>query len=445
MWSLALYVLLAASTAMSNNFYGDFYEGDQVIRVRPDTESKVQDIMRIHKVPGLKRLDSWLPTFRPNRPADFYARKSELPIMKEFLQNRSIAFDVLVTNVTEAILRQRTWKRRHRYDKGKYDYRKFHPLEEIHEELDKLGSENPNITEVFSLGKSYEKREMKAIKIFARSKKNRRKIFFVECGTHSREWLSPATCMWLIKTIIKERSSGDIKKRRMCNRIDWVIVPVINVDGYVYTWKKEGRFWRKNRRPNNGSECRGTDLNRNWGYKWGGNGSSNDPCTSSYRGTGPFSEIETRNVGKYLYKNRCQLLGYIGLHSYSQFWMTPWGYKTDKPEHYTEMKRVADVAVKAIKMSKGGSIYEDPGPSSEIIYRNTGSAKDWTYAVLNVQYSYGVELPPHFNGTDGFLIPPEKIKPTGQEIAAAIKGISTVVHLYEGRKSLKRVHDHGND
>jgi hypothetical protein len=56
-----------------------------------------------------------------------------------------------------------------------------------------------------------------------------------------------------------------------------------------------------------------------------------------------------------------------------------------------------------------------------------------------------VELPPHFNGTDGFLIPPEKIKPTGQEIAAAIKGISTVVHLYEGRKSLKRVHDHGND
>jgi hypothetical protein len=51
--------------------------------------------------------------------------------MKEFLQNRSIAFDVLVTNVTEAILRQRTWKRRHRYDKGKYDYRKFHPLEEV--------------------------------------------------------------------------------------------------------------------------------------------------------------------------------------------------------------------------------------------------------------------------------------------------------------------------
>lgn len=66
-------------------------------------------------------------------------------------------------------------------------------------------------------------------------------------------------------------------------------------------------------------------------------GSSDNPCSSSYRGTHPFSEIETRNVAKYLYKNRCHLLGYIGFHSYSQFWMTPWGYKNEKPEHYKEM------------------------------------------------------------------------------------------------------------
>jgi hypothetical protein len=33
------------------------------------------------------------------------------------------------------------------------------------------------------------------------SAKKSRKIFFIECGTHPREWLSPATCMWLIKTV----------------------------------------------------------------------------------------------------------------------------------------------------------------------------------------------------------------------------------------------------
>ena len=66
-----------------------------------------------------------------------------------------------------------------------------------------------------------------------------------------------------------------------------------------------------------------------------------------------------------------------------------------------------------------------------------------------MQYSYGVELRPHYNGSYGFLIPPDQIKPTGQEIVAAIKGISTVVKLYEGRRLLNsrksrssRIHDH---
>ena len=38
---------------------------DQVLRVRPDTESKVKDMMRIHKVPGLEMVsDRMLPKLR---------------------------------------------------------------------------------------------------------------------------------------------------------------------------------------------------------------------------------------------------------------------------------------------------------------------------------------------------------------------------------------------
>ncbi|XP_028414408.1 carboxypeptidase B-like [Dendronephthya gigantea] len=450
---VSVLLLAAVSMAKSNPFYGDYYEGDQVLRVTPDTESKVQDVMKIHKVSGLEKLDSWMPTFRPNHPADFYAKKSELPIIEDFLTNKSIPYRILIRNVTKAIWKQRTTRRRNRYKMGEYDYQKFHPLAEIHRELEKLGREYANISEILNLGRSHEGREMKAIKILGRSKRSR-KIFFIECGTHAREWLSPATCMWLIKTILKDRRSEDNhskRKEKMCNRIDWVIVPVINVDGYAYSWTKTGRFWRKNRRRpiNSSDECIGIDLNRNWGYKWGGNGSSNDPCSSSYRGTAPFSEIETRNVAKYLYRNRCNLLGYIGLHSYSQFWMTPWGYKTELPEHYNEMKRVADVAIKAIKMAQGAT-YKEPGPSSEVIYSNTGSAKDWTYGVLHVQYSYGIELRPSYDGKYGFLVPADQIRPSGEEIVAAIKSISTVLHLYEGRRLLNskpssKTHNHKNE
>jgi len=42
----------------------------------------------------------------------------------------------------------------------------------------------------------------------------------------------------------------------------------------------------------------GVDLNRNYGYKWGYNndGSSDDLCDESYRGSAPFSEPETAAI-----------------------------------------------------------------------------------------------------------------------------------------------------
>lgn len=77
--------------------------------------------------------------------------------------------------------------------------------------------------------------------------------------------------------------------------------------------------------------------------------------------------------------------------------------------------------------------------------QSSGSAKDWTYGVLNIQYSYGVELRPHFNGSYAFLIPPDQIKPCGEEITAAIKALSTTVHLNEGRRSVRSKRDRSHE
>ena len=47
------------------------------------------------------------------------------------------------------------------------------------------------------------------------------------------------------------------------NSFDIYILPVWNVDGYVYTHEKN-RLWRKTRKPNLNSTCIGVDPNRNW-------------------------------------------------------------------------------------------------------------------------------------------------------------------------------------
>ena len=82
----------------------------------------------------------------------------------------------------------------------------------------------------------------------------------------------------------------------MADVVDWYIVPMVNVDGYAFTftggvvskkvWNaciqylvlltiQEERLWRKTRSPGcnleAGDLCHGVDANRNWGYKWGGN------------------------------------------------------------------------------------------------------------------------------------------------------------------------------
>lgn len=71
---------------------------------------------------------------------------------------------------------------------------------------------------------------------------------------------------------------------------DYYILPVANPDGYEHTFVSD-RLWRKNRKK--GKNCAGVDLNRNFGYRWGGKGTSMNMCHDTYPGTKPFSEPET--------------------------------------------------------------------------------------------------------------------------------------------------------
>ena len=69
---------------------------------------------------------------------------------------------------------------------------------------------------------------------------------------------------------------------------------------YEFSRTDDNRLWRKNRSKNPGSSCIGVDLNRNWGYKWGGKGADTDPCRY---------DIKTKNptILKLIENNLCLL------------------------------------------------------------------------------------------------------------------------------------------
>ncbi|WP_442940205.1 M14 family zinc carboxypeptidase [Nocardioides sp. B-3] len=59
----------------------------------------------------------------------------------------------------------------------------------------------------------------------------------------------------------------------------------------------------------------GVDLNRNYGGFWGGPGASDLFADPTYRGAGPFSEPETRNVRNLISNRRVTMM--ISNHTFS--------------------------------------------------------------------------------------------------------------------------------
>ena len=54
----------------------------------------------------------------------------------------------------------------------------------------------------------------------------------------------------------------------------------------------------------------------------------------------------------------------------------------------------------------------------------TGDTTDWTFGVLGVIHSYCVELRPKSYSDGGFILPPDKIIPVGQETFAGLKALT---------------------
>jgi len=263
----------------------------------------------------------------------------------------------------------------------------------------------PNLAQLQSIGKTYGNRDIWLVKLTANSGAAK-KTAFMDCGIHAREWISPATCAYIINELLTKYAS-DADAKTMLDTWEFHIVPILNPDGYAHSHTTD-RMWRKNRKPV-GSGCYGVDLNRNFGYQWNTGGSSGSPCSDTYHGGSAMSENEAQALKNYMTGKSWTT--YVTFHSYGQWWFTNWGYTTADPPSYTILKQKAQIGANAIQAVNGRRY--TIGSSAQLLYIPSGGSEDWTRGILGILYSYCLELPP--TGGTGFVAPTSEIKKTGHE------------------------------
>jgi hypothetical protein len=108
---------------------------------------------------------------------------------------------------------------------------------------------------------------------------------------------------------------------------------------------------------------------------------------------------------------------YMDIHSYSQLWMYPYGYTCSgvvpESSKYESLSKGAVAAVKAVH----GTTFT-AGPICQTIYQVSGDSVDYAYEVAKAKYSMTVEL--RDEGQNGFVLPPEQIKPSAEEMWAGL-------------------------
>ncbi|KAL8917089.1 MAG: hypothetical protein Q9208_008168 [Pyrenodesmia sp. 3 TL-2023] len=286
--------------------------------------------------------------------------------------------------------------------------------------LNDLSKSYPANSEVISIGSSLQGRPITGIHFYGTGLKNTKPAVVFHGTVHAREWITTMVTEYFAYSFLSGFASNtDI--RNLLNKYDFYIFPIVNPDGFVYTQTND-RLWRKNRQPTSGSTCLGHDINRNWNYQWSTpGGSSTDPCAQDFRGIRAADAPETVVLANFVNKlaaSAQKLKLFIDYHSYSQLFMTPYGYSCSvvaaNNNEYQNLARGVVAAIKAVY----GTVFKT-GPICPTIYQVSGSSVDYVADVTKAQYSFTSEL--RDTGSYGFVLPADQILPSGVEAFAGLK------------------------
>jgi hypothetical protein len=313
------------------------------------------------------------------------------------LQKTGIAFDLTVDDVVARDRAVPAVSRPYALAAQPGERNDYRRLADYEADLRRLVADRPGLSRLITLPlASWEGRRILGIEIAENvGRPDGRPTFYMDGIHHAREWPSGEMPIMFAEDLV--RSFGnDPRVTRLLRSVRVVIVPVVNVDGFV--WSREfpydtssfaayglqavgfGSYWRKNRRDltddldvpvEPGLTAYGVDNNRNYPLGWGGAGTGRTPLELTWEGDAPFSEPESRNVGSVVLSRT--VTGVISNHTYSDLVLRPWGdTRVNCPDEDLLAGLGEAMAVRnEYKNIKGIDLYP-----------TTGTMSDWAYGAV---------------------------------------------------------------
>jgi hypothetical protein len=291
----------------------------------------------------------------------------------------------------------------------------YHSYPEMVEHIERIAAAHPDIVRLFSIGQSHKGRELWAAEVSDQPGTDEGEPEVLFDGLHhAREHLSAEMTISILD-LLTDRYGQDTRLGRQVTQLvderrSWIVF-MVNPDGLAYDLGGSPyRSWRKNRQPGPAGRSVGTDLNRNYGYRFGCCGaSSGDPASPYYRGPRAWSAPETRAVRDFVLSRvvdgRQRIRTHITFHASGELVLWPYGYT--RASRTTDMRavdrRVFGTMGRAMAATNGYRAQK-----SSAMYPTDGDQVDWMYGRQGI-FSFTFELYPRGGGTPKHHYPPDEV------------------------------------
>nr|XP_023013133.1 zinc carboxypeptidase A 1-like [Leptinotarsa decemlineata] len=225
--NLFLFGLLICVSSSSTSAGKVRYDNYTLYRLTPKNEREVNLLKNIEES-NPSGYDFWTSARSVGTPVDILIPPQSGNALRTISSMFGMHTEVLIENIQEKIDQEAGSLE----GSGDFDWTKYNTVEEINQWLESLVDKYPRIVTLIKGGSSYENRDIIGVKV-SYSSKNQNKAVWIDSNIHAREWIAGAVNTFILNEILTNK---DI--RNVAESHDWYIFPVINPDGYSYTFTK---------------------------------------------------------------------------------------------------------------------------------------------------------------------------------------------------------------